>query len=417
MNPGKRLQRQVSPRTTAVVILLALAAVQAAWWRGLVWRPPAKGGPPPPMGGMTGGPPTVSGRKDVRVDTLAGTPEPGDADGLGRNARFDSPAGIALDSGGNLYIADCLNDRIRRLDAAGRVTTVAGSVRGYADGPAASARFNMPCGVAVGPDGVVYVADTGNHRIRQIREGVVTTLAGGARGDADGAGASVRFDQPCAVDYRPGPPATLLVADSRNRRIRVLGLDGRTLGGWRLAGAPVAIGLEPPTAAVPQAGALAGPTGSVSDIAIDTVQIEGPHRAEDYALRGPTALCRVRDGWIVADRKHCAVFLVAGKSAEVLAGIVAPNAPLPGWRDGAGDRCGFGLIGGLATDGKGHIYVSDTTNHSIRRITLAEALPPGEEVSTESRDQRTDEGLRRWYLRDTGDRPRDHGRDLRAPGP
>lgn len=405
MKTSRLLQRQVSPRTTAVILLLVLAAVQAAWWRGLVWRPPPKGGPPNPPPAMTGGPPTLSGRRDLRVDTLAGAPEPGFADGPGRNARFDAPGGIALDGQGNLYVADCLNDRIRRIDAGGRVSTVAGSTRGYADGPVRTARFSMPCGVAVGPDGAIYVSDTGNHRIRVVRGGVVRTLAGSAPGYAEGAGASARFDLPAAIAYRPGTPPVLLVADGLNRRVRILGLDGKTRGGWATPGVPVAVGFEPPTAAAPKAGAFVTQNGAGSRVLIDTSQIDGPHRPELYVLGAPVALCRAPDGWYAADQRHSAVFLVHGSTAELLAGAAGPKGPMAGWRDGPGDRCAFGLIGGLAADGKGHIYISDTTNNSIRRITLAEALPPGEEVPTESRDRRTDEGLRRWYLRYPGGRP------------
>src|SRR5690242_18219510 len=109
----RALQRQVSPKMTAFLILLTLAAVQWVWWHGLIMRP--KAGPAPPRGGGGGGPLnlTVLGREDVTVDTLAGEIQPGDEDGLGRDARFDGPCGLALDGAGNLYVADSRNHRIR----------------------------------------------------------------------------------------------------------------------------------------------------------------------------------------------------------------------------------------------------------------------------------------------------------------
>src|SRR5579872_92252 len=93
----RALQHQVSPKMTAFLILLTLAAVQWVYWHGLVMKPKVGGGPP--RGGGGGGPLllTVLGREDVTVDTLSGDIEPGDADGPGRDARFDGPCGLALD--------------------------------------------------------------------------------------------------------------------------------------------------------------------------------------------------------------------------------------------------------------------------------------------------------------------------------
>jgi len=112
--------QQVSPKVTAAVILIVLVVIQVAWWRGLVMKPKSTGGP---MGGGGGphlsGPPTLIGRKDVQVDTFAGAVEPGDADGPGHQARFDTPVGLAVDSQGSLYVADSRNNRIRRITPQG----------------------------------------------------------------------------------------------------------------------------------------------------------------------------------------------------------------------------------------------------------------------------------------------------------
>src|SRR2546421_12198339 len=105
-------KRQVDPRITGVAIILVLVIVQWFWWKGLVSKPKLR----PPGGGApaaaAGGEPTTLGREDVEVITIAGEPEPGDADGLGRDARFDGPSGLALDRDGNLVVADCRNHRI-----------------------------------------------------------------------------------------------------------------------------------------------------------------------------------------------------------------------------------------------------------------------------------------------------------------
>jgi hypothetical protein len=114
-------------------------------------------------------------------------------------ARFNAPDAIAADWGGNLFIADQSNNRVRRISPSGAVTTLAGSgSAGFADGLGGAASFNYPQGVRVDSFGSVYVADVVNHRIRKVRpSGLVSTLTGsGAAGGANGVGTLAQLNAP-----------------------------------------------------------------------------------------------------------------------------------------------------------------------------------------------------------------------------
>jgi len=164
------------------------------------------------------------------VTTLAGlVGRAGSLDGLGTAAQFNYPSGVATDCYGNIYVADTANQTIRKITAQGSVTTFAGMVRnvGSADGLGANARFNGPDGIAVDPAGIIYVADRDNSTIRKISpEGLVTTIAGlaGARGSTDGAGADARFSVPSAIAVDMGE--NLYIADHNNATIRRITAEG-----------------------------------------------------------------------------------------------------------------------------------------------------------------------------------------------
>lgn len=136
------------------------------------------------------------------VTTLAGNGVAGFSDGLDSTASFNQPSGLAVDSGGNVLVADLLNNRIRTISQNGLVSTLAGSgAAGSANGSRHAASFNGPHDLDVGSDGAVYVADEGGNTIRRILpNGDVSTLAGtGAPGSTDGAGNVSSFNQPSGV--------------------------------------------------------------------------------------------------------------------------------------------------------------------------------------------------------------------------
>jgi hypothetical protein len=160
------------------------------------------------------------------VTTLAGSPAtPGSQDGPGPAARFNHPVGLAIASSGLLYVADVDNQLIRSVTPEGVVRTVAGLAgsKGSADGSAATARFHSPYGVVLGREGELYVADTDNQTIRKITAtGDVSTVAGmpGRKGYADGPGSQAQFNHPSGIAL--APDGTLYVADDDNQVIRTV---------------------------------------------------------------------------------------------------------------------------------------------------------------------------------------------------
>jgi hypothetical protein len=278
------------------------------------------------------------------VTTLAGLAGSwGSADGAASAARFSGPSGVAVDSAGNLYVADTSNQTIRQVTPGGAVTTLAGLAGSYgsADGIASAARFNWPSGVAVDSAGNVYVADSGNSTIRQVTPGgAVTTLAGlaGSYGSADGTGGAARF-------YGPGGVAVdsagnVYVADYDNHAIRKVTPGGvvTTLAG--LAGI----------------GGSADGTGSAARF----IYPEGV--AADSAANG-----------YVADTGNSTIRKVTpGGAVTTLAGLAGKW----GSADGTGSAARFYQPFGVAVDSAGTVYVADTYNHTIRKVT------PGGVVTT-----------------------------------
>lgn len=165
---------------------------------------------------------------------FAGRYSSGFVDGYTTSARFNSPSGVAADTSGTLYVADTGNHRLRKITSSGWVSTLAGSTSGYADGMGTNALMSSPYGVALDPANNIYVTDN-NALVRFISSfGVVTTLAGSTSlttGFVDGYGTAALFSSPRGIDL--DTVGLVYVADLGNQRIRRLDLNGnvRTIGG------------------------------------------------------------------------------------------------------------------------------------------------------------------------------------------
>ncbi|MBP48261.1 MAG: hypothetical protein CMH53_10025, partial [Myxococcales bacterium] len=162
-----------------------------------------------------------------QVSTIAGQGTKGMVDGPGSSARFSNPEDVAVSGQGVVYVADAGNQRIRAVSSKAVVSTFAGNgTAGWKDGPASVASFNTPSGIAAAQTGELLIADTYNQRIRMVAKGQVTTLAGGgSSGFVDGAGPAAKFNFPYGVDV--GSNGVIYVADSNNNRIRKVTMKGQ----------------------------------------------------------------------------------------------------------------------------------------------------------------------------------------------
>jgi sugar lactone lactonase YvrE len=323
------------------------------------------------------------------VTTLAGVAgKVSSADGTGGAARFGSTAGVAVDSTGNLYVADGGNSTIRKVTPAGVVTTLAGTAhtQGSADGTGAAARFNFPIGVAVDAAGNLYVADQGNSTIRKVTPaGVVTTLAGspGMEGSADGTGAAARFNFPTGVAVDGA--GNVFVADEFNSAIRKVTPAGvvTTLAGTDGTGAAVQFAL-PAGVAVDGAGNLyvadqnstirrITPAAVVTTLA-GTARMEGSTDGIGAAARfnRPAGVAVDSAGDLyVADEFNATIRKVT--AASVVTTLAGPEGAA-GSDDGSGAAARFLSPNGMTVDGAGNVYVADTLNFTIRKITPTGAV-------------------------------------------
>jgi predicted outer membrane repeat protein len=276
------------------------------------------------------------------VSTFAGSGSPGFLDDTGLAAEFENPNGLALDSLGNLYVADEANHCIRRITPAGVVTTFAGSgIAGFQDGTSGSARFLYPTGVAVDSANHVYVADSGNHRIRKIDAvtGAVSTFAGsGLDGVADGAFFTAQFSTPVAIAVNAFDD--VLVLERGSNRVRLVSLIGvSTLAGDNTAGLVDGLGT---------AARFSSPTGI-------TV---GPDGNAYIADRG----------------NHCIRRLTVGGEVTTIAGSgVAGTVDSPTIGLSPAIVTQFDSPTGIVSDASGALYI--TQAGMVRKLARAATVP------------------------------------------
>ena len=262
------------------------------------------------------------------VAALAGDGTAGFADGPAASARFNYLSGVAMDSSGNVYVADYGNHRIRKISG-GQVTTPAGTgSAGYVDGKVATAKLSSPSRIAVDGSGKVFFTDLGSHTIRLVENGQVSTLAGaGSHGFADGPVKSAKFYLP--YDIVIGNAGKIYVADANNHRIRlVTGGQVTTQAGAGVAGyadGPASIAL------------FKNPSGVALDSAGNV---------------------------IVADTGNGRVRKVSGSMVSALAG----KGPPANCSDGNALSAAFYLVHDVAVGSSGEIYVADYSCQSIRKV-------------------------------------------------
>jgi sugar lactone lactonase YvrE len=310
-------------------------------------------------------PVTITGipTTSTTVSTLAGSGNPGSANGFGNTASFNVPLAIAVDAAGNVYVADLGNNMIRKINSNGIVTTLAGSgATGSANGTGTAASFSAPNGVAVDAAGNVYVADYGNNLIRKITpDGVVTTLAGsGLAGAANGTGTAASFWAPAGIAVDAA--GNVYVADYGNNLIRKINPDRVVT---TFAGADGVGYFKGPTGVTVDAGGNV----YVADFGNDRVALinaNGQIITLAY-LYYPSGLTLGASGNIYTSVPlNNQVWQIHSEGVAVLlAGTGAQGSD-----NGIGSAASFSSPSGIATDAAGNIYVADSGNNLIRKIVI-----------------------------------------------
>ncbi len=271
------------------------------------------------------------------IATIAGAAlETGSANGAATAARFRDPAGVEFDAQGRLWIADSGNHTIRRLNQDGTVNLIAGApgAMGSLNGQAPAARFKFPSDLAIRPDGVIFISDTGNHVIRKISpDGIVSVVAGsaGQSGAADGSLGDARFRNPAGLAL--GPDGSLYVADAGNHCVRRIA-DGQVV-------------------------AIAGLAESWGD---------ADGAGADARFNGPVDLAIAADGSLyVSDGNNHTIRRI---SPEGVVTTIAGAPGVGGCVDGNGAQARFCSPAGLLLAADNILLVADSLNHIIRRVTL-----------------------------------------------
>jgi len=313
----------------------------------------------------------------------------GSADGHGAEARFNCPTAVAIDRGGNLYVADSGNFTIRKITPSREVSTLAGKAgeHGKVDGKGASARFHRTRGIAVNSDGVIYVADTFNHAIRQVSpDGVVTTLAGGSGkvGLVDGSGSKAQFNNP--VDVAVDSQGFIFVADRENQAVRRISPTGTVttfLGADIPAGKSSEDSLSYKEIGIPNGIG----TDNQGDLFVTTNKNVFKVSADGkFSILAGKKNRNVTD-WIgnwasFGDPGHAALdhtgalyfadnYSIRKISPDGTVTTVSGKDRKGGSNDGIGNSAQFHHPRGIAADTRGNIYVNDVGNAVIRKISSA----------------------------------------------
>ncbi len=322
------------------------------------------------------------------VSTLAGTGQPGAGDGPGTSATFNGPYGLAVDTTGNVYVADTGNEKIRKITPAGVVSTFAGSGgTGAADGPAGTATFSTPFGVAVSSSGIVYVADNANNKIRMITQaGVVSTFAGtGAVGSTDGPAASATFNGPRGIiTDASGNVYVSDIGNSNGYKIRMITAAGvvSTIAGTGAQGsangpAAGASFYGPSSVTLDSSGNLyiadtennlireisGGIVSTFAGTGASTPVMNGPGASATFFHPDGTAIDNTGD-ILVADASNNLIRLIT--SSGYVSTVAGSGASAE--TNGTGTAAAFNGPIGVAIDGSGNIYVADVQGNTIRKI-------------------------------------------------
>jgi sugar lactone lactonase YvrE len=328
------------------------------------------------------------------VSTIAGSPGVvGWTDGQGLSASFNAPFGVAVDSFGNLFIADTGNNKIRKINSTGYVSTIAGSgAQGSADGQGLSASFKNPHGIAVDSFGNLYIADTNNFRIRIINStGYVSTIAGsGVWGSADGQGQSALLRNPLGIAMES--VGNLYITDLIDQRIRKINSTGyvSTIAGSGVIGSANGQGLSasfryPNGIAVDSVGNLyivdwgnnrirkINSTGYVSTIAGsgDIGSADGQGLSASFQFPFGIAVDSFGNLYIVDSYNHRIRKINSTGYVSTVAGF------LRGFNDGQGPIASFNLPTKVAFDPTGYLYVTESPegnefdqSHRVRRVVI-----------------------------------------------
>jgi len=322
--------------------------------------------------------------------SFSGTASDAFVDGEGINARFYHPCGIVVDANGNMYVGDSHNHRIRKVSSTGYTTTLAGSGSlGFADGTLAAATFNYPMGVAVDKLGNVYVASSGIRKINPL-SGEVSTLAGSSsQGFADGVGAEAIFNAPIGVavdDF-----GNVYVGDKNNHRVRKIKPDGNvtTFAGNRTAGYVDGLGTN---------AMFFSPSGVAVDASMNVyVADENDHRIRKISPLGVVSTLAGSGSRSFADgigklaSFDTPIFLSVDLLGNVYVGDsgnnrirkITPNGVVTtlsglataSFADGVGTNALFDRPFGTTVDREGNVYVADFNNNRIRKISVSLPLP------------------------------------------